>query len=532
MSNTQRACAVAFVVVTVVVGATATRPAAQGTGRDLAQAIQRIRDEATSRSEVMRTLHVLTDVYGPRVTGSPSLKAAGQWAVDTMLSWGLTRGQLEPWEFGHPGWVNERFSAHLVSPVKDALVGEVQAWTPSTTGPVTGRVVQLSLPVRPTVDELTTYLDSMKGEVRGRLVLADKHVPAPVTLSPNAARRPDDRVREQFDPDRPQTPPGGRGGGPSQPPPLSAGEISRRVDEFLVANGALARLNDGRRELGVVAAFHNRTFDLSKAVPTVILRNDDYGRMARLVADDRVVEIELSINNVTYPEGRTAYNAVAEWAGTDKPDEVVMLGAHLDSWHAATGATDNAVGCATMMEAVRILKVLNLRPRRTVRVALWSGEEQGILGSQAYVDQHFGTAEAPKPEFAKLSAYLNLDTGTGRIRGATVFGPPDAASVIRRILAPFADLGVAGAIATDRRAIGGTDHTAFNRAGLPGIGLSQDPIQYEPFTHHTNLDTYERVLEEDVKSAAAVVAATVYELAMRDDLLPRFAADAMPKTAN
>jgi carboxypeptidase Q len=493
--------------------------------------IRRIRAEAMTRSEIMQTLHVLTDVYGPRVTGSPSLVAAGKWAVEQMTTWGLTDGHLEPWEFGHPGWVNERFSAHLISPVKDALVGEVQAWTPGTNGPVTGRVVQLLLPERPTVEELTTYLQSMKETVRGRIVLADRHVPAPVVLAPNPTRRPDDRVREQFDPTRPPTAPPGRGrGAPTAPPPLNPGEISRRVNELLVSSGALARLNDGRREFGAVAAFQNNTYDLTKAVPTVILRNEDYGRIARLVADGRTVELELSIKNEVYPDGHTAFNAIAEWPGSDKKDEVVIIGGHLDSWHAATGATDNAIGCATMMEVARIFTALKIRPRRTLRVALWSGEEQGLLGSQAYVDDHFGTAESPKPEFARLSAYLNLDGGTGRIRGATVFGPPEAATVVRRALAPMADLGVAGAIGTDRRVLGGTDSTSFNHAGLPGIGFSQDPIQYEPFTHHTNLDTYERVIEDDVKAATAAIALTVYDLAMRDELLPRFDRAAMPKT--
>jgi Zn-dependent M28 family amino/carboxypeptidase len=206
-----------------------------------------------------------------------------------------------------------------------------------------------------------------------------------------------------------------------------------------------------------------------------------------------------------------------------------MIGGHLDSWHSATGATDNAIGCATMMEVARIFKTLGIKPRRTIRVALWSGEEQGLLGSQAYVNQHFGSAESPTSEFTRLSAYLNLDSGTGRIRGANVFGPPEAATVIRHALAPFADIGVAGAIATNSRNLGGTDSTSFNRAGLPGINFSQDPIQYEPWTHHTNLDTYERIVEEDVKSATAVIAATVYELAMRDAPLPRFTRDSMPK---
>ena len=205
-----------------------------------------------------------------------------------------------------------------------------------------------------------------------------------------------------------------------------------------------------------------------------------------------------------------------------------MLGGHLDSWHSATGATDNAVGCATMMEAVRILKAIGVQPRRTIRVALWSGEEQGILGSQAYVKQHFGSFEEPKPEFASLVAYLNIDSGTGRARGASVFGPPAAADIVREAFALFKDLGVVGAVATRSRVVAGTDSTAFNNAGLPGIGFGQDPIEYNTHTHHTNLDNYERVIESDVKDSAISIAAVLYRLAMRDEMLPRFAPGEMP----
>ena len=233
--------------------------------------------------------------------------------------------------------------------------------------------------------------------------------------------------------------------------------------------------------------------------------------------------------NRTYPAGRTSYNAVAEIPGTDKADEVVMLGGHLDSWHSATGATDNAIGCAVMMEAARILRAIGVQPRRTIRVALWGGEEQGLLGSKAYVEQHFGTAENPKPEFAKFNGYFNVDSGTGRIRGASVFGPPEAGRILAEFFKPFETaFGIYGATSTPSRASGGTDSTSFNAAGLPGIGLSQDPIEYNSHTWHTNLDTYERIVEDDVKKSAIAIASAVYHVAMRDEMLPRFAKDAMP----
>jgi len=259
-------------------------------------------------------------------------------------------------------------------------------------------------------------------------------------------------------------------------------------------------------------------------------RNEDYGRISRLLAGRASVELEFDIVNRTYPEGRTSYNVIAEIPGTDKADEVVMLGGHLDSWHAGTGATDNAIGCAVMMEAVRILQALGLKPRRTIRIALWSGEEQGLLGSQAYVKQHFGSFEAPKPESTKFAGYLNIDSGTGRARGMTVFGPPAAGAIVRDAIAPFKDLGVLGATTTRSRRRGGSDHTSFNEAGLPGIGVQQDPIEYGTYTWHTNLDTYERIVEEDAKTSAIVIAAATYHLAMRDEPLPRFTKEEMPPT--
>jgi carboxypeptidase Q len=500
--------------------------AQSGTGGDITA---KIRQEENAHSRIMHTLHMLADVYGPRVTGSPSLKAAGEWAIKEMASWGFTNGHLEPWEFGHPGWVNERLTAHIVSPVKDALTTEALAWTPGTNGPVAAQAYQLLLPERPTAAELTAALDAARDKVKGRIVLVGKHTIVPVNLNPPPKRRPDDQARSQYDPDNPNAGQFGRGRGNNEPPPpMPPAEVSRRVDDFLVASGARLRVNDAAREHGQIIAQQNRTYDIARAVPTVVMRNEDYGRISRILADGTPVELEFDIVNKTYPEGRTAYNTIGEIPGTDKKDEVVMLGGHLDSWHAATGATDNAIGCATMMEAARILKAIGVAPRRTIRVALWSGEEEGILGSQAYVRQHFGSFENPKPEYAKLTAYLNIDSGTGRARGASVFGPPSAAAIVREALAPFHDLGVMGAVATTSRTIGGTDSTAFNNAGLPGIGFGQDPIEYNTHTHHTNLDTYERIIEDDVKASAIEIAATLYQLAMRDEMLPRLPAAQMP----
>ena len=490
----------------------------------------KIRREATDNSQVMKTLHVLTDVYGPRLTGSPNLKAAGDWAVKQMESWGLANGRLEPWNFGHAGWLNERFSAHLVSPAKDALVGEVLAWTPSTKGPTRASVVRLVLPERPTQADLTAFLTANAAAVKGKIVLAGTPASVPVAFNTVNKRLESAEARARFDAVNPTPSPLAGRTAPTTPAGLlSATQVTQQFDAFLVASGAVGRLNDAGREHGQIRAFNNRTFDVAKAVPTVVLRNEDFGRISRLLDSGRTVEVELDIVNKSFPEGTTAYNAVAEIPGTDKAQEVVMLGAHLDSWHAATGATDNGIGSAVMMEAARILKAVGVKPRRTIRVALWSGEEQGLLGSKAYVAEHFGTAEAPKPAHEQFAGYINIDTGTGRIRGLTVFGPAEAGAMLRKVVAPFGDLGVAGAITTDSRRTGGTDHTSFNAAGLPGIGTQLDPIEYQSHTWHTNLDTYERIIEDDVKAQAAVIAAVVYDLATREDRLPRFAPDKMPK---
>jgi hypothetical protein len=486
----------------------------------------RIRQEVSTPS-IMRTVHMLTDVYGPRLTGSPNARQAADWAIKTLAGWGLTNAHLEPWDFGHPGWVNERAAAQIVAPVKDQLSVRAVAWTPGTNGTITAAAFELTYPDRPTVAELTNYLESVRSRVKGRIVLAGRPVAVAPKLDPRPARRDEAQLRRRYDPEAVPEPPRVR---PPDAPAnaMTRGEVSSRIDQFLLDHGALARVNDAGREMGQIVAYYNTSYDLSRVVPTVVMRNEDYGRIARILADGTDVQLELNVANRTVAEGRTSYNAIAEIEGSDRRDDVVMLGGHLDSWHAATGATDNAIGCAVMMEAVRILKAIGVQPRRTIRIALWTGEEQGLLGSRAYVREHFGTFEDPRNEFRSLVAYVNLDNGTGRVRGARVFGPPAAAEAVRRVLSPFADLGVIGASAYARRITGDTDSTSFNAAGLPGINFDQDPIQYDTYTHHTNLDTYERIVEDDVKAAAIVAAGLVYELANEDQRLPRFNRASMP----
>jgi carboxypeptidase Q len=542
----------------------AQEPAAQAPAESIDQAVNaRIREEANANSKLMWIMHQLTDVHGPRLTGSPNLENAGKWAISTMESWGLANGRLEPWNWNHEGWQNQEASGSIVSPVQDNLVFEVEAWSPSTNGVVTAPAIHLRVPsgppapggrggavLGPTEEELTAYFSQLEPKIRGAIVLVGPtRVPAFVETE-GAKRQSDEALRQRFG----GTPaPARRGGGPAnnagrgregrgetpanEPVRLSPTEAYQRVNAFLMKNGAAIQVVDAFRRHGQIAAFSpgamegvlpaNR-YDSSKTLPTVMLRNEDFGRIARLLADGLDVRLKFNIVNRTYPEGRTAYNTVAEIPGTDKADEIVMLGAHLDSWHSATGATDNAIGCAVMMEAVRVLKAIGVTPRRTIRIALWSGEEQGLLGSQAYVREHFGTFENQKPGFAKLSSYWNVDNGTGRVRGMTVFGPPEAARVLADILKPFEDLGFRGSISTASRASGSSDHGSFNQAGLPGISATQDPIEYQSATWHTNLDTYERILLDDGKASVMMTASLIYHLAMRDGLVPRFPAESMP----
>ncbi len=554
----------------------------------LTSVYDQIRAEETNNSKIMWIIHEIADVYGPRLTGTPNLRNAQDWAVETMKGWGLANPHLEPWTFQPPsaatptpGWANLELTADAVSPFTGQLIVKPLAWTPGTKGPVTATVVQLLPPglggggggfggrggrgddqaaaapapamappmtkehpapqQQPTQEELDAYLNSMKAQVRGHIVLVGKHVEVdnnPADSVAPSQRRTDESWAAAYDPNNPNGGGrrgggggGGRGANPLQPGQLTPQEVARAVDNFLVENGALVRINDAGRAYGIIVAQQSNYYDLTRVVPTLLMRNEDYGRITRILdIDKKPVTLRINIQNTTYPAGTKVYDVVGEIPGTDKADEVVMLGGHYDSWHGATGATDNGIGSTMMLEAIRLLAALHVKPRRTIRVALWSGEEEGLLGSIAYVQQHFGTAENPKPEFAKLDAYFNIDSGTGKPRGASIFGPPAAAAMLRGFFLPYyKDWGFNGVNATTSRNLGGTDHTSFNNAGLPGIGLAQDSFDYGSYTHHTNFDTYERIYEEDIREGAVEIASAVYAVAMADQMVPRFAASEMPE---
>jgi carboxypeptidase Q len=499
--------------------ATAAAAPAAGQSAPFVTMDSKIRAEEAAHSKLMRTEHILTDVYGPRLTASPNALAAGKWALRQMASWGLSKGHLEPWVFGHPGWTNLSATGFIASPTRAQLDLRVVAWTRGTNGEVRARATFIDPPRKATRAQLMRYLESVRDRVRGKIVLVG---PSEVeTDEPFPPRFSDQKMEELLRPVSalPEA--------PADPNILKRAEWSELVNAFLVGAGARMRVDDAQRPHGMIIAYANWTYEPSKAPPWVVLRHEDYGRIVRLLADGPAT-LGFDIRN-RLSDGRFAYNAVAEIPGRDLKDQLVIIGAHLDSWHAATGAIDDGVGCAMMMEAMRILKTLDVHPRRTIRIVLWTGEEQGLYGSQAYVAEHFGTAEAPKPDFDKLAAYINIDGGTGRVRAANIFGPPADADMLAAALSPFADLGVKGAVAHGIRKLRSTDATTFSRAGLPAIGLIQDPIEYGNVQWHSNLDTYDAVLEDDANAAAVVIAGLVYNLAMRDDAPARFAPAEMPK---
>lgn len=544
MTKFKRISAIMFVFAMILSVAPAV--SAQYTNKDM-EIYAKIRQEAMENSQIMNTLHHFTDVYGPRLTGSPKLEMAGKWAMKRMDEWGFDKTEMEPWDFGNVGWENDRASGFITSPVKDQLTFEVLAWTPSTKGTVKGKAVMVEFPrfpngddprcLRPpTQEEFTAYLNTIKPKIKGGMMLFGDPASPGVDFDPPNKRLTQEQIDARQSPRRGGI---GSGSGSSNAPecpkitvtPINFREAVDQYNKFIMDNGASVIIQDARMVHGKIRAFGNRSYKPEDTLPTAVMRNEDYGRIWRLLKDGRDVELEFNIQNTIYPQGKTAYNTIGEIKGTDKADEVIMLGGHLDSWHAATGATDNGIGCAIMMEAARILKAVGVKPRRTVRVALWSGEEQGLLGSQAYVKKHFGSYEEPTPEYKKFGGYFNIDSGTGRVRGWSVFGPQEAGTIVGIGSIPLGDNGFEGATNTLSRGLGGSDHTSFNQAGLPGIGALQDPIEYFSDTWHTNLDTYERIVEDDVKSNAAMVAAAVYYLSMRDELLPRLPASEMPKTS-
>jgi carboxypeptidase Q len=475
-----------------------------------ADALARIQAEA-AKSQVMDIAWTLTDVYGARLTGSPSARAAGEYVQSTLAKWGIARPRLEPWHFG-PGWSNERFWIRMVEPQPASLIGYPRAWTPSTPGAVRGLVVLVK-------GEAPRDLDTYKGTLKGKFVIVEPDPERPETAT----------LPEKFsDADlaalaQPPAP------GASRPARMSAArrEFNLQRDQLFVTEGALAALEPSRfvshGTVLVARSGQRRPLD-PPIVPTAVLAIEHYNRIVRLLEKGVSVQLEMESTNGVHSDAQDAFNVVSEIPGTDKREEIVLMGGHLDSWHSGTGATDNAAGCAVMMEALRILKATGLPLRRTVRLALWTGEEQSLLGAHAYVAEHIGNRAtmALKPGHAQHDVYFNLDAGAGAIRGVFLQGNEKARSVIAEWLRPVAGLG-AGTVSIRNSQPGGSDHQAFDEIGVPGFQFIQDPGDYEhrTHTHHTNMDVYEALDADTLKRNAIIVAAVVYQGANSDQAVPR-----------
>lgn len=524
--------------------------------------VDRIKDEGMNRSQVMQTLSYLTNAIGPRLTNSPGMKRANEWTRDKMTEWGMQNAQLEAWgPFGR-GWTLRRFSAQITEPQAFPIVAYPRAWSPGTAGKINAPVVLLDAR---TEADLAKY----KGRLRGAIVLLGDERELKAQFEPTASRLTEKDLLELANAAPPQPRPSPFAFGIPTPQQISQlpPDLRERVERFITQRrtsaarlrfihdeGAAVIVQPSRSGSGGTIFLESASVpqpidtpnarsiepwhrDAPRIIPQLVVSVEDFNRMRRMIGFGQSLKMDVDLDVAYQDQDLMGYNTIAEIPGTDLKDEIVMLGAHLDSWHAATGATDNAAGSAVVMEAARIIKALNLQPRRTIRVALWSGEEQGLYGSRAYVAKHFGTVGdgseraslgavdgAPqtgfnaKPEHAKLSAYYNLDNGTGKIRGIYLQGNEQLRTLFRTWLTPFAEM---GATVVTPANTGGTDHQSFDAVGLPGFQFIQDEIEYDTRTHHSNQDTYDRIQADDMKQAATIMAAFVYNTAMLDERLPR-----------
>jgi len=529
--------------------------------------INKIKMEGMQRSQVMELNSWLSDVYAPRLTGSPTILKAADWAMGKMKEWGIVNVKMEPWTNRNGfdrGWTNDKFYMQATSPEKFPIPGTPTAWTPGTNGLVSGEVV---LVTAATTEELAPF----KGKLKGKWVLTQAAPDVPAMWDPPAKRFTADELAE-MEGARKQpefgvpNPAGARQGGPPAPAPAGqpAAAQGQRAgappagappqappggrggqgggnarNDFFRTEGVLGLISTAPRGHGMYTISGNRAADPATTLPAIVIAAEQYGRIARTLAKNIPVTIEADIKS-TYHPNPPLFNIVGEIPGTDKADEVVLLGAHFDTWHAATGAADDGNGTAAMMEAMRILKATGVKLRRTVRIGLWEAEEQGLIGSREYVTAHYGSrqsapaaagapaggggrggAQGPlelKPEHAKFCVYFNIDNGTGALRGIYTQGNEPVAPIFREWIEPFRSLGMT-TVTTQNTS--GTDHQSFDAVGLPGFQFIQDPTEYNTIIHHTNMDTYERLQPRDNIQMATIVAGLAYLAANREQLLPR-----------
>ncbi|MFM9904514.1 MAG: M20/M25/M40 family metallo-hydrolase [Pyrinomonadaceae bacterium] len=541
------------------------------------EVIDKLKDEGMNRSQVMKTLGYLSDVIGPRLTASPGMKRGNDWTRETLAGWGMQNAHLESWgPFGR-GWTLKRFYAMVDGPTAFPLIAYPKAWSPGTDTLIPapsidpkakGKMpVAMAKPNTAYTAEVVHFnaaneaeLEQYKGQLKGKIVLVGPIREIKAHFDAEGKRSTEKDLLDLADaPDpasiRRAAGPGGPGGNPNF---AQAQQFNARRLRFLSEEGA-AILVDGARgdggtmfvqqatavqppppAAGAPASPPARLYDKGTNIPIqVSAALEHFNRVARMVDAGEKVTMTVDLAVEYQDQDLNGYNTIAEIPGSDKADEIVMLGGHLDSWQSGTGATDNGAGCAVMMEAMRIIQTLGLKPRRTIRIALWTGEEQGLLGSRAYVKQHFGYLgdgtppafggggggqnQAPLPltklaEYDKLSSYFNIDNGTGKVRGVYMQGNENVRSIFRSWLAPFKEMGANTLTLSNT---GGTDHLSFDAIGLPGFQFIQDEIEYNARTHHSNMDVFDRIQGDDMKQMSIILAAFVYQTAMMDEKMPK-----------
>jgi hypothetical protein len=497
---------------------------------DLAM-VTKIRYEGFRNSQIREIASGLLEAIGPRLTGSPNMKRANEWTRDQLAKFGLVNSHLEAWgPFGR-GWSNEYVNVRMVAPDVQTLIAYAKAWTGGSEGPITGECVRANITNK---QDFAKY----KGKLAGKIVILGEMPEVKPILAAPYERYSDKSLSDVANYEL-----------PNEKPAFDAAEmqhrqqLQREQNAFFAEEKPLAVIDHSRRTEGGGTVFVQSGGPYRKTEPQVMIPQltmavEHWDRIARLVEHKTPVQLEVNVKN-TWHAADEQYDTIAEIPGTDKKDEVVMVGAHLDSWHTGTGATDNGAGSIVMIEAMRILKALGVKPRRTIRIALWSGEEQGLLGSQWYVIHHFGSRppiETPtqqgmptlrrreagpvtvKPEQAKVSVYFNIDNGTGKVRGVYMQENASVQPIFEAWMHPFKDLGMD---TLTMRNTGGTDHLSFDAVGIPGFQFIQDPIEYDVRTHHSNMDVYDRLQFDDLRQIAVIVADFVYNAAMRDQMFPR-----------
>ena len=541
-SKSWRPFLAAFLVFILIFGTAVPSFAQSQSGEKVdLQTITRIRQEGFRNSKVMEIMADLSDRIGQRLTASANQKRANEWARDLMTSWGLQNAHLESFPFGR-GWHTEGASVRMISPDVAPMYAIAKAWTPGTNGAVKGEVVHLKATTK-------EDLDKAKGTITGKIVLIGDARDLKVGSEP-ALKRYDEKTL--FDISDYQIP-GERLSDPtgrvfSREDIVRRFQFQRDLNKFLVDEKPAVVIEGSRGDNGLIFVSGSQAYRAGEAdgVPWVYMAAEHFNRVARLVDRKVPVEMEVDVKSQFEAGDGNSWNTIAEIPGTDKKDELVMTGAHIDSWHAGTGATDDGAGVAITMEAMRILQSLGVKPRRTIRIGLWGGEEQGLLGSRAYAAEHLGKRQEPagrsgadsglpsfmrgeqgtlllKPEQAKISAYFNIDNGTGKLRGIYTQENSSVAPIFAVWGEPFRDLGFT---TVTNRNTGGTDHLSFDAVGIPGFQFIQDPVEYETRTHHSNMDVYDRIQREDMMQAAVVLASFIYDAAMRDEMMPR---KALPK---